>query len=108
MAPRPGARHTEVNPITGERVALHPYNARDVARILRSLGTRPGLAELAAVHGLRDVLDEVEDTMARKLLADGLSYREVGAALDLDRSTVARRYPGASSRDAGGQPAAGR
>jgi hypothetical protein len=63
------------------------------------------LAELAALVEHEALVAEVIDQVALTLLARGASYREIAAALKISRSRVEQRYPGASSRRPGGQPA---
>jgi hypothetical protein len=64
-----------------------------------------GLAELHAIVDVHRRLGDVIDTMARHLLEhDDASYREIGLVLGIGRTAVEKRYPGASSRPAGGQP----
>jgi hypothetical protein len=63
-----------------------------------------GLAELYALVQLQDRLGDIIDTVARHLLeTDDYSYREIGEALGITRQAAALRYPGSSSRPAGGQ-----
>jgi hypothetical protein len=63
-----------------------------------------GLVELAAVVELAADVVDLRDHLARRLLADTFSYREVGIALGISRQAAERRYPGATSRRPGAQP----
>jgi hypothetical protein len=63
-----------------------------------------GLAELARLADLELEVRRAVDGCAVWLLEhDDASYREVGAALGMSLQAVAKRYPGLSSRPAGGQ-----
>jgi hypothetical protein len=64
-----------------------------------------GLVELTAVANLAVDVRQTIDVMADVLLAaDGESYSGIAAALDITRQAAFKRYPGRSSRSAGGQP----
>jgi len=93
--------------------AREPRSAEDlmgaIGRLLRAMGRRAadgelGLVELAAIVELETELAELRNRVARRLLADDFSHREIGVALGVSRQAVERRYPGAASRRPGGQP----
>jgi len=82
--------------------AARRFVAAFVERTRRGDG---GLAELAAIVALADEIDTAIDAIATELLtANDHSYREIGVALGITAQAAAKRYPGASSRTAGGQP----
>lgn len=76
-----------------------------IAQERRTRNGEGGLAELTALAELDDVLRRTVDGIARHLLErDDCSYREIGVALGISAQAAAKRYPGVSSRPAGGQP----
>ena len=83
--------------------AARRFVAAFVERTRRGEG---GLAELAAVVELQAATGSAVDAIALHLLTvEDCSYREVGIALGITAQAAAKRYPGASSRPAGGQRA---
>ena len=65
-----------------------------------------GLAELTAITELNKSLMIAINEISIHLLAhEDCSYREIGIALGITSQAAAKRYPGASSRPAGGQRA---
>jgi hypothetical protein len=62
-----------------------------------------GLAELAAIADLERQLVDARDDVARHLLRHDDAYREIAVALGITPQAAAKRYPGVSSRPAGGQ-----
>jgi hypothetical protein len=95
-------------PATPERTLLDSIGAarRFVAAfVTRTRRGEGGLAELTAVVEMRNELDLAIDAIARHLLEhDDCSYKQIGIALDITQQAAAKRYRGASSRRAGGQP----
>jgi DNA invertase Pin-like site-specific DNA recombinase len=67
-------------------------------------GAGDDLADLHFLDDLQRQVADAVDVVARRLLEQGASYREVGVALGISRQAAARRYPTASARRAGGQP----
>jgi hypothetical protein len=83
--------------------AAQRFLASHLAHIVDGEGE---LADLVALTDLAEQVNQTIDTLARRLLSEGYSNREVGIALGLTRQAVALRYPGKSSRQPGAQPGA--